>query len=131
MSSTSSHSILHSRYQTFGSHKKTILLILFEMSVDEYKIAVSDSVLEDLQKRLQLTKLPEQLDNDDIWDVGTPLSEVQRLLKYWKDGFNWRKAEALLNEMPQFMTKIEVDGFGELDIHCNSHFEIVLKCMKC
>ena len=90
------------------------------MSVDEYKIAVSDSKLEDLQRRLELTKLPEQLENDDLWEVGTPLSEVQRLLRYWKNGFDWRKAEAQLNEMPQFMTKIEVDRFGELDIHCKS-----------
>lgn len=88
------------------------------MSVNDYRIAVSNCNLEDLQKRLELTKMPEQLDNDDLWEVGTPLSEVQRLLMYWKDGFDWRKAEAHLNEMPHFMTKIEVDRFGELDIHC-------------
>lgn len=90
------------------------------MSINNYKIAVSDSKLEDLSKRLELTRLPEQLNNDDLWGVGTPLSEVQRLLKYWKNGFDWRKAEAQLNEMPQFMTKIGVDGFGELDIHCET-----------
>lgn len=88
------------------------------MPVNSYKIAVSDSKLEDLQKRLDLTKLPEQLDNDNLWEVGTPLSEVQRLLKHWKTDFDWRKAEAHLNGMPQFMTKIEVDRFGELDMHC-------------
>ena len=95
------------------------------MSINDYKIAVPDSKLEDLQKRLDLTKLPEQFreGEDGLWEYGTPLSEVQRLLKYWRNGFDWRKAEAELNELPQFMTKIEVDGFGELDIHCKSSLD--------
>ena len=95
------------------------------MSINDYKIAVPDSKLEDLQKRLDLTKLPEQFreGEDGLWEYGTPLSEVQRLLKYWRNGFDWRKAEAELNELPQFMTKIEVDGFGELDIHCRSSLD--------
>ena len=95
------------------------------MSINDYKIAVPESKLEDLQKRLELTKLPEQFreGEDDPWEVGTPLSEVQRLLKCWRSGFDWRRTEAELNELPQFITKIEADGFGELDIHCKSSLE--------
>jgi hypothetical protein len=88
------------------------------MSVKQYTISVPEVELKQLSQRLALTKLPDQLDNDDLWEIGTPLAEVQRLVKYWKNGFDWRKAEARLNELPNFMTSIEVDGFGEFDIHC-------------
>lgn len=42
---------------------------------------------------------------------------MKRLAKYWRDGFDWRAQENLLNELPQFTTKIEIDGFGEFDMH--------------
>lgn len=85
-----------------------------------YKISVPDESLQDLQRRLALSKFPTQLESSeqDPWDFGTPVNEVQRLIEYWKDGFDWRKAEAKLNELPQYKTQIEVDGFGSLDIHC-------------
>ncbi|KAF7530295.1 hypothetical protein PCG10_003666 [Penicillium crustosum] len=84
-----------------------------------YKISVPDESLQDLQQRLALSKFPTQLESfeQDPWDFGTPVKEVQRLIEYWKDGFDWRKAEAKLNELPQYQTQIEVDGFGSLDIH--------------
>ncbi|KAJ5373041.1 hypothetical protein N7517_005047 [Penicillium concentricum] len=84
-----------------------------------YKISVPDEGLQDLQQRLALSKFATQLESSeqDPWDFGTPVKEVQRLIEYWKDGFDWRKAEAKLNELPQYQTQIEVDGFGTLDIH--------------
>ncbi|KAJ5542420.1 hypothetical protein N7535_004840 [Penicillium sp. DV-2018c] len=84
-----------------------------------YKISVSDDNLNDLQQRLALTKFPTQLESsdEDDWNFGTPVKEVKRLVKYWKDGFEWRKAEAKLNELPQYQTQIEVDGFSPLNIH--------------
>jgi Epoxide hydrolase N terminus len=44
-------------------------------------------------------------------------SDVKRLTTYWKNGFDWKKQEAKLNEHPQVKTKVEVDGFGEVDMH--------------
>jgi hypothetical protein len=88
--------------------------------VQPYTITVPDEDLQDLKQRLQLAKFPSQLESpdQDSWDFGVPASEVQRLVNYWKDSFDWRKAESRLNELPQFHTDIEVDGFGHLDIHC-------------
>ena len=85
-----------------------------------YKISVPEDALNDLQQRLALTKLPAQLESNeqDLWDFGTPVKDVRRLVDYWKNGFDWRKAEAKLNELPQYQTQIEVDGFGSLNIHC-------------
>jgi len=42
---------------------------------------------------------------------------VRRLVARWKDGFDWRAAEARINELPQFTRDIDVDGFGTLNIH--------------
>lgn len=95
-----------------------------------YKISVPDESLRDLHQRLALSKFPTQLESSeqDPWDFGTPVKEVQRLMEYWKDGFDWRKEEAKLNELPQYQTQIEVDGFGSLDIHCGFCAYIV-KCL--
>lgn len=38
-------------------------------------------------------------------------------ISYWRNHYNWRDEEARLNEMPQYMTSIEVDGFEEIDVH--------------
>jgi hypothetical protein len=64
------------------------------MSVRPYPISVPDAGLKELSQRLALTKFPTQLNGDDQWETGVPLSEVYRLIKYWKDGFDWRKAES-------------------------------------
>ncbi|KAF7718997.1 Epoxide hydrolase-like protein [Penicillium ucsense] len=89
--------------------------------VEPYAISVQEADLDDLKQRLQLAKFPSQLEwasaEQDSWEFGVPSSEVQRIVKYWKDGYDWRKAEAHLNELPQYHTDIEVDGFGTLDIH--------------
>lgn len=85
-----------------------------------YSISVSDEALQELKQRLAWAKFPSQLESSsqDAWDFGVPAKEVQRLASYWKDGFDWRKAESQLNELPQYHTDIEVEGFGTLDIHC-------------
>ncbi|CAG8885181.1 unnamed protein product [Penicillium salamii] len=87
--------------------------------IQPYKISISDESLKDVQQRLALARLPTQLESDeeDLWNFGTPVKDVQRLLEYWKNGFDWRKAEAKLNELPQNQTQVQVDGFGNLDIH--------------
>lgn len=50
------------------------------------------------------------------WDLGAPLTDVKRLAKAWET-FDWRAAEARLNELPSFHRSIEVSGYGELDVH--------------
>lgn len=84
-----------------------------------YLISVPDEALQ-LKQRLAWAKFPFQLESSDQdpWDFGAPAKEIQRLATYWKDGYDWRLAESQLNELPQYHTDIEVDGFGVLDIHC-------------
>jgi len=87
------------------------------MSIRPYTISVPDEKLKDLKARLALAAFPSQLEGVDEWEFGTPTADIKRLTKYWRDGFDWRKAEAKLNKLPNFKTTIDVDGFGDIDLH--------------
>jgi hypothetical protein len=87
------------------------------MTESPFTIDVADTELELLQKKLALTRLPDELD-DASWDYGTPLADVRRLVEHWRGGYNWRAAEAALNaELPMFTRDIDVDGHGVLNVH--------------
>ncbi|KAL6300107.1 alpha/beta-hydrolase [Sparassis latifolia] len=81
-----------------------------------FKVSVPDADIDLLHKKLELVRLPDELD-DAGWDYGVPLTDIRRLVEYWKNGFDWRKAEAEINEVPQFTRDIDVEGFGTLNIH--------------
>lgn len=84
--------------------------------ITPYQISVPDSQIEDLKARLALTKFPDELEQAG-WDLGAPLGDVKRLVAFWKDKYDWRKAEAEMNKFPHFTTSIQVDGFEPLKIH--------------
>ena len=42
---------------------------------------------------------------------------MSETVDFWRKSYNWKAEEARLNEIPQFKTKVEVDGFGTLDMH--------------
>lgn len=82
-----------------------------------FKISISDDKIAQLNAKLQAATFPDELDEAG-WDYGTPLADVKRLVSRWKDGFDWKKHEKILNEeLPQFTRDIEVDGFGTLNTH--------------
>jgi pimeloyl-ACP methyl ester carboxylesterase len=84
--------------------------------VQPFTISIPDSELSDLKTRLSLARFPDELDESG-WDYGAPLSDIKRLTAYWKDEFDWRQTEAELNKLPQYRTKIEVDGFDPIQVH--------------
>jgi hypothetical protein len=81
-----------------------------------FTLSVSDAALDDLRNRLELTRLPSELSGAGS-SRGTPLDTISRLVSRWKNGHDWRKREAEINELPMFTGPVEVDGFGSLDIH--------------
>lgn len=85
-------------------------------SIEPYTVSVSEEQRERLTKKLEAATFPDELDQAG-WDYGAPLADVKRLAAYWRDTFDWRKQEAKLNELPNFKTAIQVDGFESLDIH--------------
>ena len=76
-----------------------------------FEIAVPQSVLDDLQERLERTRFPDEIEGAD-WDYGANLAYMKELVEYWRTEFDWREQERRLNEFEQFKTVI--DG---LDIH--------------
>lgn len=87
------------------------------MPPSPYRIAVEESRLEDLRKRLDLATFPDELEDAADWAYGSPLADVKRLTSYWRNDFDFRKVEAKLNELPNFETTITVDGFGDIELH--------------
>jgi hypothetical protein len=80
-------------------------------AIRPFHVHVSDEQLSDLRGRIAATRWP---DKETVADPsqGVQLAKLQELLRYWGTDYDWRKAEAKLNALPQFVTTI--DG---VDIH--------------
>ena len=76
-----------------------------------FRIAIPQADLDDLADRLARTRWPDELPGVG-WARGVPLGYLKELAAYWAGGFDWRKQEARLNELPQFVTTID-----DQDIH--------------
>ena len=85
--------------------------------ITPFRIEVTDAELDDLRGRLASTRWPERATVDD-WSQGIPLEYVKDLCRYWRDAYDWRRAEAGLNAIPQFRT--EIDGLGVHFLHARS-----------
>ncbi|KAI9435081.1 Alpha/Beta hydrolase protein [Lactarius indigo] len=85
-------------------------------SEQPFKIAVSDDALALLKRKLDDTRLPDEV-NAAEWTHGAPLADIKRLVNRWKDGYDWRAHERKLNTLPMFTRTIAVDGFGGLNVH--------------
>jgi pimeloyl-ACP methyl ester carboxylesterase len=82
-----------------------------DAAIRPFKVNIPEAALSDLRQRVRATRWP---DKETVADQsqGVQLAKIQTLVQYWGTGYDWRKAEARLNGLPQFVTKI--DG---LDIH--------------
>ncbi|WP_031197413.1 epoxide hydrolase family protein [Mesorhizobium sp. L103C131B0] len=80
-------------------------------AIRPFRIHVADADLVDLKRRLKATRWPERETVNDTTQ-GVRLATMQALTHYWETEYDWRKCEAYLNGLPQFVT--EIDG---LDIH--------------
>ena len=82
-----------------------------DKSIRPFKINVPEAALVDLRKRVVATKWPNKETVPDQ-SQGVQLATMQKLAQYWAKDYDWRKCEAKLNALPQFVTTI--DG---VDIH--------------
>jgi pimeloyl-ACP methyl ester carboxylesterase len=76
-----------------------------------FQVNFPESKIDDLRKRITATNWPERELVADATQ-GVQLATMQKLADYWAKTYDWRKCEAKLNALPQFMT--EIDG---VDIH--------------
>jgi len=80
-------------------------------AIRPFHVNVPKAKLTDLRKRINATVWPERETVTDT-SQGVQLAMMQKLARYWATDYDWRKIEAKLNTLPQFITRI--DG---LDIH--------------
>jgi pimeloyl-ACP methyl ester carboxylesterase len=82
-----------------------------DTSIRPFQFRASDEALADLKRRITATRWPQRERVADATQ-GVQLATIQKIADYWANGYDWRKVEARLNGLPQFVTNI--DG---LDIH--------------
>jgi pimeloyl-ACP methyl ester carboxylesterase len=93
------------------------------VEIRPFHVDIPDEALEDLRRRIAATNWPEQETVADQ-SQGVPLAMIQKLARYWMTDYNWRKCEAKLNALPQFVT--EIDGLDLHFIHVRSQHEDAL-----
>jgi pimeloyl-ACP methyl ester carboxylesterase len=80
-------------------------------AIRPFRVNVPEAELTELHRRINATKWPERETVTDQTQ-GVQLATIQKLARYWATDYDWRKCEARLNALPNFIT--EIDG---LDIH--------------
>ncbi|MCX5597918.1 epoxide hydrolase [Streptomyces phaeochromogenes] len=82
-----------------------------------FRIDIPQAQLDDLHTRLDLTRWPDELPGAG-WEYGASLPYLRELADHWRVAYDWRKHEAALNEIPQFVT--EIDGAQVHFLHVRS-----------
>jgi pimeloyl-ACP methyl ester carboxylesterase len=92
-------------------------------AIRPFRVNISDEELVDLRQRLAATRWP---DREIVTDQsqGVKLATMQQLVRYWQTDYDWRKIEARLNALPQFIT--EIDGVDIHFIHVRSKHDNAL-----
>src|SRR5262245_36965151 len=75
-------------------------------TIRPFRLDVSQADLDDLRDRLARVRWPASLPGEG-WERGVPVDYLRGLADYWGSGYDWRRHEARLNELPQFTTDID------------------------
>jgi pimeloyl-ACP methyl ester carboxylesterase len=92
-------------------------------AIRPFHVDVPEAELTELRRRINATKWPERETVADA-SQGVQLATMQALARYWGTEYDWRKVEARLNALPQFIT--EIDGLDIHFIHVRSQHEDAL-----
>ena len=76
-------------------------------AIRPFRVNVSDAELTELRRRISATRWPDRETTADQ-SQGPQLATMQKLARYWATEYDWRKIEARLNDLPNFVT--EIDG---------------------
>jgi hypothetical protein len=91
-----------------------------DSAIRPFQFNAPEEQLVDLRRRIAATRWP---DKETVTDPsqGVQLATIQKLARYGQTGHDWRKIEARLNALPQFVT--EIDGLDIHFIHVRSKHE--------
>src|SRR5579859_464044 len=91
-----------------------------ESAIRPFQVNVPEAELTELRRRINATRWPERETVTDATQ-GVQLATMQALARYWGTEYDWRKIEARMNALPQFIT--EIDGLDIHFIHVRSKHE--------
>src|SRR3954453_7499056 len=97
-------------------------------AVREFEVGFDESEITEMGRRISATRWPERETVDDH-SQGVPLATMHELARYWATEYDWRKCEARLNALPQFMT--DIDGLDIHFFHVRSRHEDALPLVVC
>ena len=94
-----------------------------QFALRPFRVDMPDEAIADLRRRIAATRWP---DKETVADQsqGVQLATMKELVRYWGADHDWRKVEAKLNALPQFVT--EIDGLDIHFIHVRSNHEDAL-----
>jgi pimeloyl-ACP methyl ester carboxylesterase len=92
-------------------------------AIRPFQVKIPEAELTELRRRVSAARLPEK-ETVANFSQGVPLATVQKLARYWATEYDWRKVEARLNAVPNFIT--EIDGLDIHFIHVRSKHENAL-----
>ena len=92
-------------------------------AIRPFHVDIPDEALDDLRRRIAATRWPEKETVADASE-GVQLATMQALMRYWGTDYDFRRCEARLNALPQFIT--EIDGLDIHFIHVKSPHENAL-----
>src|SRR5262245_43471063 len=90
------------------------------IDIRPFQVDVPQEKLDELSRRIEATRWPSKELVDDR-SQGVSLATTQALARFWTKEYDWRRCEARLNALPQFMT--EIDGVDIQFIHVRSPHE--------
>jgi hypothetical protein len=93
------------------------------MNIRPFNVNVPEEELTELHRRINATRWPERETVTNA-SQGVQLTTIQKLAGYWTTDYDWRKCEAKLKALPQFIT--EIDGLDIHFIHVRSKHENAL-----
>ena len=88
-----------------------------DIAFQPFTIDVPQADLDDLRERLARVRWPDELPGVG-WSYGVPRDYLRELADYWRQEYDWRADEALINALPQF--KAEIDGQPIHFLHARS-----------
>ena len=86
-------------------------------TIEAFYLSVPEAQITDLRERLSRTRWPDRETVDDT-SQGPPLEKIEALCGYWREHYDWRRCESMLNGFGQFKTTI--DGLGIHFLHVRS-----------
>jgi pimeloyl-ACP methyl ester carboxylesterase len=94
-----------------------------QFAIRPFRVDIPEEAIADLRRRIAAKRWP---DKETVADQsqGVQMATIQELARYWATDYDWRKCEAKLNALPNFMT--EIDGLDIHFIHVRSKHEHAL-----